>query len=362
MPTYRYRTWHALTGKPLTADLPLSEVEFGLSLNAAGDFSGRLSPRLAHLLPTQLDPGNTLLTVERDNALLWGGLIWRAEPEGAAYPIEAAGWGSYLHRRHDVHGNLNGRGPYVNADPCQVIRDTWAYAQSQPDGNLGVTVDPVTSRAKAGSPAEAYRTDWWEAPVLGSVIDDMTQIEGGPEWTEATDWSNDRPVGRIRLGWPRLGTRRTDISFASGVNAAATVPVTYDADSYAQVVIALGAGEGRGRRRAIDAIRNGRLRLEHVLEVPAEKGNDRLAARARTERTARQILGEITEIELIDHPAAPVGSWQIGDDIRVTLHDQWTDYDGWCRVTGWTLRPPQGDDPERITLTLARADRFTYGS
>ncbi len=108
----------------------------------------------------------------------------------------------------------------------------------------------------------------------------MTQIEGGPEWTEATDWSTLRPVGRIRLGWPRLGTRRTDISFASGVNVAATVPVAYDADAYAQVVIALGAGEGRSRRRAIDAIRNGRLRLEHVLEVPAEKGSDRLAARA----------------------------------------------------------------------------------
>lgn len=138
--------------------------------------------------------------------------------------------------------------------------------------------------------------------------------------------------------------------------------MTYDADAYAQVVIALGAGEGRGRRRAIDAIRNGRLRLEHVLEVPAEKANDRLATRARTERTARQILGEVTEIQVLDHPAARLGGWQIGDDVRVSLHDQWSDFDGWCRITGWTLRPPQGQDPERITLTLARADRFTYGS
>ncbi|MFI5688613.1 hypothetical protein [Streptomyces sp. NPDC051636] len=362
MPAYRYQTHHALTGELLAADLLLSDVEFGLSLNATGDFSATLAPRLAHLLPTQLDPGNTLVTVERDGTLLWGGIIWRAQPEGPSYPIEAAGWGSYLHRRHDVHGNLNGRGPYVNADPCQVIRDVWAYAQSQPDGDLGVTVDPTTSKATAGTPAEPYRTDWWEAPVLGEVVDDMTQIAGGPEWTETTDRTVGRAAGRIRLGWPRLGIRRTDISFTSGINVATTVPVAYDADSYAQVVIALGAGEGRGRRRAVDAIRNGRLRLEHVLDVPAEKANDRLAARARTERTARQVLGEITEIEVIDHPAAPVGSWQIGDDVRVSLHDQWSEFDGWCRITGWTLRPPQGDDPERITLTLARADRFTYGS
>jgi hypothetical protein len=361
--SYRYRTRHALTGELLASDLPLSEAEFGLSLNAAGDFSARLQPRFAHLLSSQLDPGNTLLTAERDGTLLWGGIIWRAEPEGAAYPIEAAGWGSYLHRRHDIHGNLNSRGPYTYADPCQVIRDVWAYAQSQPDGDLGITVDATTSKAKTGTPAEPYRTDWWEAPVLGEVVDDMTQIDGGPEWTEATDWTaTGRPGGRIRLGWPRLGTRRTDISFASGINVAATVPVTYDADEYAQVVIALGAGEGRNRRRAVDAIRNGRLRLERVLDLPAEKGNARLAARARTERTARQILGEVTEIQVRDHPAAPIGSWQIGDDIRVSLHDQWTDYDGWCRITAWTLRPPESNDSERVTLTLARADRFTYGS
>ncbi|WOX11465.1 hypothetical protein [Streptomyces sp. N50] len=362
MPAYRYQTRHALTGDLLAADLPLSDVEFGLALNAAGDFSATLAPHFAHLLPAQLDPGNTVLTAERDRTLLWGGLIWRAEPQGGSYPIEAAGWGSYLHRRHDAHGNLAGRGPYTYADPCQVIRDTWAYAQSQPDGDLGVTVDTTTSKAKAGTPAEPYRTDWWEAPVLGQVVDDMTATDGGPEWTETTDRSADRALGRIRLGWPRLGARRTDIGFASGTNVATTVPVVYDADASAQVVIALGAGEGRSRRRAVDAIRNGRLRLEHVLEAPAEKSNDLLAARARTERIARQILGEVTEIQVIDHPAAPIGSWQIGDDVRVSLHDQWSDFDGWCRITGWTIRPPQGDAPERVTLQLARADRFTYGS
>ncbi|WP_282795788.1 hypothetical protein [Streptomyces sp. CC224B] len=362
MPAYRYRSWHALTGDLLAADLPLSQVDFGLALNAAGSFSGRLEPRFAHLLPTQLDPGNTVITVERDGTALWGGLLWSAEPEGSVYALEASGWGSYLHSRHDLHGNLGGRGPYVHADPCTVVRDVWAYAQSQPDGDLGVRVDATTSKAKAGTITEPYRTDWWDAPLLGDVIEDMTKLEGGPEWTETTDWSNGRPTGRIRLGWPRMGTRRTDLSFTSGINIATTTPVTLDGDAYAQVVIALGAGEGRGRRRAIDAVRNGRLRLEHVLEVPGEKGNDRLAARARTERQARQVLGDVAEVEVIDHPAARIGSWQVGDDVRVSLHDQWSDFDGWCRITGWSLRPPQGKDRERITLSLARADRYHYGS
>ncbi|MFH8635507.1 hypothetical protein [Streptomyces goshikiensis] len=361
MPTYRYRVHDALTGSLVVHDLPLTGVEFGPDLSGPGDLSGEVPVPFGNLVGSAISPANTVLVVERDDTVVWGGLIWRAEPEGDTFPIEAGGWGSYLHRRHDVHGELDARGPFVHADACQVIRDVWAYAQSQPDGNLNVVVDPTASRTKVGTPAEPYKVEWWEAPVLGDVVDDMTKVEGGPEWTETTLYSDGRPTGQIHLGWPRLGTRRTDVMFASGINIAKVTPVTYNGDEYAQVIIALGAGEGRGRRRAIDAVRNGRLRMEHVLEVPGEKGNDRLAARARRERAARQVHGEVTEIQIIDHPTAPIGSWQIGDDVRVRIHDQWADWDGWCRITGWRIKPPQGDDGERVTLSLARADRFVYG-
>ncbi|MFE2149062.1 hypothetical protein ACFXAO_03370 [Streptomyces lavendulae] len=361
MAFYRYRVHDALTGNIVVHDLPLSGVEFGPGLSEPGDLSGEVPVPFRHLVGSAISPGNTVLVVERDDTVVWGGLIWRAEPEGDTFPLEAAGWGSYLHRRHDVHGELDGRGPYVDADPCQVIRDVWAHAQSQPDGNLNVVVDPTASRSKVGTPAEPYKVEWWETPVLGDVVDDMTKVDGGPEWTENTTYSQGRPVGQIRLGWPRLGTRRTDIMFASGINITEASKVTYDGDEYAQVIIAVGAGEGRGRRRAVDAVRNGRLRLERVLEVPGEKGNDRLAARARRERVARQTLGEVSEIQIIDHPSAPIGSWQVGDDVRVRVHDQWADWDGWCRITDWRIRPPQGADGERVTLSLARADRFTYG-
>ncbi|MFE1558362.1 hypothetical protein ACFW6V_25720 [Streptomyces sp. NPDC058734] len=361
MPVYRYRVHDALTGSVLVHDFPLSDVEFGPGLSEPGDLSGAIPVPFRHLVGSAISPANSVLVVERDDTVMWGGLTWRAEPEGDKFPIEAGGWGSYLHRRHDLHGNLDGRGPYVNADACQVIRDVWAYAQSQPDGNLSVVVDPSASRTKVGTPAEPYKVDWWEAPVLGDVVEDMTKVEGGPEWTESTVYADGRPSGQIRLGWPRLGTRRTDIMFASGANIVEVAPVIYDGDEYAQVVIALGAGEGRGRRRAVDAVRNKRLRMERVVEVPAEKGADRLATRARRERIARQVLGEVHEIQVVDHPMAPVGSWQIGDDVRVRVHDQWVNWDGWCRITGWRIRPPQGDEGERITLSLARADRFVYG-
>ncbi|MFE2842575.1 hypothetical protein ACFXKS_03275 [Streptomyces scopuliridis] len=320
-----------------------------------------VEPRLAHMVRSQLDPGTTKLWVERDGRLLWGGLVWRADPEGQQLRVEAAGWGSYPYRRYDLHGQLNGRGPYTNADPCTVIRDVWRYCQEQPDSDLGVRVDPTYSKVTVGTPADPFRIDWWDTPSLGEVIDDMAAVEGGPEWTEEVAWESGRPIGRVRIGWPRLGRRRADLLFETGVNIAAPVPVEFDADSAAQVVVALGAGEGRNRRRAVDAVRDGRLRLEQLLDVPGEKAVDRLTARARAERVSRQVIGEVTEITVRDHPAAPMGSWAIGDDVRVRVHDQWTDVDAWSRVVGWRLVPAYGDEQEKAILQLQRADRFTYG-
>ncbi|MFJ7422727.1 hypothetical protein ACIQXD_29610 [Streptomyces uncialis] len=361
-PVYRYFTARALTGDVLAWHLPVSEVEFGPALDAAGTFTGVVEPRLANLVRSQVDAGDTWLYVERGGRLLWGGLIWRAVPQGERLEVEAAGPGSYPHRRHDLHGQLGGRGPYVRADPCTVIRDVWAYLQEQPDGDLRVAVSGPASKATVGTSAEPYRIDWWETPVLGEVIDDMTAVEGGPEWTETVSWDGETPRHRIQLGWPRLGARRTDISFMTGVNIIGEAPpVEYNADEAAQVVIALGAGEGRSRRRAIDAVRNGRLRLEHVLEVTGEKASDRLAARARTERVARQVTGEVTEIVVRDHPSAPMGSWQIGDDVQVRVYDEWTSYDTWSRIVSYQIRPGSADEGERAVIQIQRADRFVYG-
>jgi hypothetical protein len=362
MPSYRYLTQDALTREVLAWNLPLTDVSYGPELSGPGSMTATLEPHLAQLLTSQADPGNTIIWAERDSKLMWGGVIWRAEPAGSKYPIEAAGFGSYPTRRHDVHGNLNGRGPYVNADPCTVIRDAWAYCQEQPDGDLGVTVDSTTSTVTIGTPAQPYATNWWEAPALSDVISDAVAVDGGPQWTEQVTWTDGQPTARIQIGWPRLGARRTDLSFATGINITTSTPVTYDADTYAQVVVALGSGEGRARQQAIDAVRDGRLRLEEVLDLPAVKGSDQLAARARTERTARQIHGAVEQITITDHPAAPFGSFQIGDDVQVSVHDQWTDYDGWCRITGWNLTPAADDQPEQMTLRLDRADRSTYGA
>lgn len=361
MPDYRYIVARADTGEVLHWNLPLSEVEFGPEISGPGSFRGTLSPTFARSLSDMLDAGNAVLLAERNARLAWGGVIWRAEPEGSKLPIEASGFTSYLHRRHDLHGDLDGRGPYIEADPCDVIRDVWAYAQTQPDGDLHVVLDDTKSKAKTGTAKDPYTTPRWDMRTLGEVVDEMAEIDDGLEWSETVSWRGRRAERRIILGAPKLGRRREDMTFTTGANVIGEPHVIKDADEYAQWVIGLGAGEGKKRKIVIDGVRNGRLRLESKLET-SEKDETKLKHRTRRERLARQILPTLTELEIVDHPAAPIESLRIGDDVRIRLYEPHTTFDGWTRIVGWSVRPGAGETPERVTLKLERTVKPENGN
>ncbi|MFD3336061.1 hypothetical protein ACFWV1_25955 [Streptomyces sp. NPDC058700] len=361
-PNRRILTQHALTGAWLTHSLPLHDLEYGPDLNGPGTLTGTLTPKLATQSLNLIDPGSTFIYVEESDQITWGGLIWDARPKGERLAIEAASWTSYLHRRHDLHGQLNGRGPYTNTDRTTVMRDIWAYAQSITDGNLGVLVDTTTSGSLIGTPADPYKFNAWEIVNLGERFDGLADGDATPDYTCTTTWNPARTAveKRVRIGWPRLGARRTDLSFVSGVNILDDPEIVLSGDDYAQVVIASGQGDGSAKRRQTSAVRDGRLRLEHVLDLPDIKANDDLASRATRERVRRQKLGFVAEITVRDTPAARLGSWQVGDDVPTRIHNTWTSYTGWCRITGWTTRPDAPGGPQ-ATVRLAPADSYQYG-
>nr|WSZ21133.1 hypothetical protein OH837_49285 [Streptomyces canus] len=360
----RVLTQNALTGAWLSTALPLIDLEYGDELSGPGSLTGRLSPHLLSSDPGVVDPGATLIYVESAGQLQWGGIIWDVRAQGNDYQIEAASWSSYLQKRYDADGEHGGRGPYTYADRCAVIRNIWAYAQSIADGNLGVVVDATTSTSTIGTPADVYHSNWWENPCLGDQVDDMVAGDATPDYTCVTSWNADKSdvVKRIKLGWPRLGARRTDIEFSSGVNVLEEPEDALSGDEYAQVVIATGEGEGRSKLRQISAVRNGRLRLEHVLDVPDVKGNDVLKTLADRERTWRQttVRGSVDQVTIRDSKAAPFGAYQIGDDVYTRVHNAWTSYTGWARITGFTRKPQAQGGPQTV-ISLKPADSFQYG-
>jgi hypothetical protein len=358
----RVLTQHALTGQWLSLALPVTDLEYGPELSGPGELRGRLSPRLVASHPTLADPGTTYIYVESAGQIEWGGLIWDVRAQGSDYTLEAASWSSYLMKRFDLDGEHGGRGPYTYTDRCQIIRNIWDYAQSVPDGNIGVTVDATTSTSLIGTPAEPYHSHWYDQRSLGDQIDELVSDQATPEYTCTTSWNADKTavVKRIKLGWPRLGARRTDIEFSSGVNIIEDPEDVRSGDDYAQVVIGTGSGDGSAKLREVSAVRNGRLRLEAAASFPEVTGRDVLRQRTEWERAWRQSLGRVEQVVLRDTPAAPFGSWQVGDDVYTRIHNSWTSFTGWCRVTGWTIHPTARGGPQAV-VSLKPSAMYTYG-
>ncbi|MFJ4473224.1 hypothetical protein ACIP2X_37820 [Streptomyces sp. NPDC089424] len=358
----RVLTRNVLTGAWLSTALPVTDLEYGPELSGPGELRGVLSPRLIASNPSVADPGTTEIFVESAGQIEWGGLVWDVREQGNEYRIEAASWSSYLMKRFDLDGEHGGRGPYTFADRCQVIRNIWEYAQSIPDGNLGVTVDSTTSTSKVGTPEEVWHSNWWDLKSLGSQVDDLVSEQATPEYTCVTTWNAAKTdvVKRIKLGWPRLGARRRDIEFSSGVNIIEEPEKARAGDDYAQVVIGTGAGDGSAKLKQVSAVRNGRLRLEHVADYPEVSGNDVLKQRVEWERAFRQSLGRVDQVTLRDTPAAPFGSWQVGDDVYTRIHNAWGSYTGWCRVTGWRINPTAPGGRQAV-VSLQPSAMYTYG-
>jgi len=130
--------------------------------------------------------------------------------------------------------------------------------------------------------------------------------------------------------------------------------------TYASQIVVRGAGEGRDGVRGYAGTRSPRrLRRVTVVTDKAVMTSGRADARAADELRRRQSVLTVGEIVVHDwHPNAPIGSFQVGDDIVIQAPISYLgDVKLIHRVTAYTWAPEAGI----VTLTLARSDDFYYG-
>lgn len=142
----------------------------------------------------------------------------------------------------------------------------------------------------------------------------------GFEWTTSTHYTEGKPDLRINISYPKAGGVRDDLVFEQGVNILSELKLERDGIEYANAAIGLGAGEGDKAIRETMETTHKRLRRVTVYEDRKIKKKDSILTGMR--RELRKRTGElyVTEIEVVDHPLAPMFSWNVGDVIRVSGH------------------------------------------
>ncbi|WP_406153255.1 hypothetical protein OG217_05880 [Streptomyces sp. NBC_01023] len=395
--------WRFIAQRALPEEILDWEVPFALSSNPKRDLSGpgamagTIEPEYARMLGADgkpiLQEWDTKLYLEIDGVIRWGGVVTKTSYDGPQASIQCEGFSCYPQgipyedymisgalvtpkdpyagkdKNHD--GWVDGKkgkqrvpdppkpygGPRV--DVYDAFRKIWSHVQSRPYGNIGLEIDSHKLGELLGTSdgQNPWELAWWENPDCGQTIDTLTNTTPF-DWIETHAWSGSGNAieHRLHLGTPRLGRKRDDLRFADGENLIAIAKPEGMGDDYANEVVVLGKGEGRKMARAQVHRYDGRLRRVATVADKTLSSSSSLNTRGQQELAGRTNALQIPAIQVIDHPNARLGSWQLGDDIRVQVHVPWVgDVDVWHRVVSDEISADG-----TVVLTLKRSDAFHY--
>lgn len=349
-------------------DLPLISPVVSNQLSGPGGITGRLSPEIARL---KVDgeplfvPWQTAIYAEADGVIRGGGILVDLAEAGPNLVFDCVGFSGYAQGMPytDVKA-------WIGVDPLDVYRHVWDHLQSQQFGDLGIEVDDTTSPMEIGTPKDnasdndtnedsasgPYLLSWYQTADLGGELDELAR-ETPFDYVNHHTWSGSTIRHRIDLGYPRISKRQHGLRFVEGENVYVTPELDYEGDTYATEVLVLGSGEGRKMVRGrYTRPKQGthRLRRAAVVTDKRIKSKSRADALAKAEVVARSGEVDLGELIVLDHPNAPIGSVNPGDEILIQTSGGWTDELAlWCRVLRVTIEPGAGV----YRLTVKRVDK-----
>lgn len=359
--TWRYLLQELPSGRFLHTQLPLTDVTVTETLSGPGGLTGSIPHDLPQLKDERGEPlikeWGAAIWAEADGEIRGGGIVDRVGPDGSQLSVECVGFsGALKGQPYTGNGEV-----WSKVDPLVVVRTIWAHWQSQPGGDLGVLVDGTTSPIRIGE--EQYvpidsslsefdttfsdgpiRLNSWDTHDLGGMIDEWVQ-QGYFDYHEETEWDQEKAglVHRLRLHYPRKGRVRDNLRFRIGENVRVVPTSEASEEGYASQVMFLGAGEGRTKLQAFSPPDSTRLR--HLAVVTDDKVKRKTDAQQRANAEAAKRLGllEFSTLTITDHSHARIGSWEVGDEIRVTGSGGWVDFNARARILSSTISPEQGN-------------------
>lgn len=376
MATWRYiaeRLHGDGTATPLHPDLPLRNTSIEYALSGPGGLSCTIQPENLALMGGDGRPvfreWSTAIWAEEDGILRGGGIVDYIGVSNSELSIECAGFSGYLRDQPYV-----GSAFYIETDPMDIARLIWAHVQGERGGNLGVTLDATKSPVRIGTDLKQvefdtqegpvsfesgpYKLEWWQTHDLLNSFESLAR-ETPFEFREQVSWNPDGTIRKhINMGYPTIGSRRTDLRFAIGENVNEVPDVEFAGENFANGVLFLGAGEGRTMVRGAYDVMDGRLRRVAVVQDKQVRSLKAANSRARQELALRRGDFDVRDLVVRDHLHAPLGSFSVGDEILVEGDLGWVDNVSgvWARVVGMTVTP---ENPDSMRLSILRTDKVT---
>lgn len=357
MATYRVISLDVRTGTRI-AELNATNLRYSSRLNTAGELQTTIP------LPPLNTPGNTALAatindavdecrrqivVERDNVIVWSGIIWLApyKDNPPSREIRAGEDWSYWSHRVIAGPNFT-----FNKDQLGIAKDLLMDAQAASGGNVGVTFNTPYET----SPITRTRTfNAYELKPVAEAIEQLAACDNGFDFAIEASWdaTTGALVRRFRPSYPRRGRnyQQTGFVFEVGRNV---VDWTWPTDGTRVGNKVWAAGRGEGTAMLISSVSDtwqiqdltsggpGYPLLEVMLSNGDNPDQSTLDARARARLQAVATPVVLPEITVRADVDPILGSYITGDACRFIVPPGVSPrfpngLDTYRRIVGWDV-------------------------
>lgn len=377
---FRLIAQRILDGEIVDWELPVADdFEYVEQLSGPIIMKGSFRPEIISVQELNLDGYAYWFHVEINQQIRASAIFLPPQYDDSAMNFSAEGIAAAPH--YQIY---DGVFQQVGVDPLSVVRTIWNYIQTQPQSNLHVVVSSISSPVRLGEaakiettvtnnsdgttttttrdiPAKPYELVWWNGTNCGEEIDNLAN-QTPFDYVERHEWNAGRTdvLHYFDIGYPRIGVQRPTLLF-NEENILEVVPIQEDEDSYASAVLVVGAGEGADTIRGYAAQSFGdRIRKEVVITDKTITTTERATKRALTELSIRRARAfEIAEIVInAYHTNAPIGSYGVGDDIRISVDIPWLmeTHIAWYRITSISNKPSS----DKVRIGVSHAGAFDY--
>lgn len=338
----------------IIAELPFLDVSYSTVLSSVGEFSGNVlinEETKTYDIRRATLPRETGLYVLRDRQPVWGGIIWKRRYNAASRRVDivASTFESYLEKRIQKETLL-----FSGDDQLNIAR--WLLNTDNVASDILATVSEATS------PRSRERQFYgWE---YNTVMDEMTRLG---DLIDGFDWNvligrsplSQEITRRFEFFYPKRGVSAQDSQLLFEYpGSIRDFTVDEDAKSGANILYALGAGEGADRKVASakvqDQLDAGVPPLEETRSYSSVVEDATLQAHADSDRD--RLTAPVTVFEVVvDARTEPeLGTYEVGDWARFILKDDFIDppIDQYARITAIEVNVENGTGLERVTIKL----------
>jgi len=347
-----YRVLISPTSDPtaFSAELPFSGFSWVATLNGSGSASVSLPLRTTSTITaTSLDAGKSLLWVERDGVLLWGGIVWGVSGDVASNSlvVSASGFHSYA-RRRVIRNTLT----YSATDQVTIARGLIDSMEAV-SGSLGII--GTTQTAVTGVNRDRTYNDW-DRKNVGEALDQLAAVENGFDFSYTVSYVAGLPAVEFVTSYPPLG-RRTSYVLDLGSNVE-LLSFTRDGSAMANEVDALGLGQGPNRliRTRTDTAA---LASEPLLQDAVTFSDISVASTLSAHAGQRLSRGNAIEqfsVRLGPDGPPSLGSYSVGDIVEARGDYGYLSISGDYRIS--QLTTSVGDSGEVVDVALSSLEAF----